>query len=124
MGFLLVLGGVLVAAGSVAGLIVLVAWQRWRGASRGAAEQVARGAWVHEVCPQCRGSGRCPQCGGMGTLGLLGKPCPSCGGGERETPSGPITVQGTGRCTTCLGLGSVYRVVATGRLLPVDRTGL
>jgi hypothetical protein len=112
---------VILAAAFALAAVLLLYWQRTTRLRQWLQRQLASGAWRLEQCPHCRGRGRCPQCGGMGTLGLMGKPCPACGGGEQEQGGRTVTVRGSGRCPVCAGHAQVYRVVASGAtVLPND----
>ena len=99
--------------------LVLWAWQRGRGAEQALQRKLASGEWRLEQCPACFGRGACRQCGGMGTLGLMGKPCPSCGGGEQEENGRLVTLRGSGQCAQCGGAGQVYRITSNGATLPL-----
>lgn len=104
------------------GFVLAVLIERVRGHQRYSAGRLARGEWRLETCPHCQGRGRCPQCGGMGTLGLMGKPCPACGGGEHEEAGRSVTLRGSGRCPVCAARGQVYRVTATGQIISLDES--
>jgi hypothetical protein len=94
----------------------------WRAVRRRQqlARRLNRGEWRLEPCPACHGRGACAQCGGMGTLGLMGKPCPWCGGGEQQEKGRLVTRRGSGRCTRCGGSGQVYLIVASGEIVRLD----
>jgi|GEM_PF-4511886 len=94
--------------------IVGVYWWRTVRLQRWLAQRLQSGAWVVTPCSACQGKGHCLQCGGMGTLGLMGKPCPACGGGEHSEGGHVVTLRGSGRCAVCGGYGQVYRDVHSG----------